>query len=57
MPADRLALAVELRDAPPEVGAKVDGADVLHIDRGAVDDLERDRFQIGEALMYPRPRT
>src|SRR5438132_1876488 len=38
--ADGLAFAIQLRDAAPDVAAKMDAADVLHVNRRAVLDFE-----------------
>ena len=47
--ADRFALAVEFRDAAPQVRAEMHGADILHIDRRAVHDLEHDVLDVRDA--------
>ena len=39
--ADDFAFAVQFRDAAPDVGAEMDRADILHVNRRAVLDLER----------------
>src|SRR5665213_2713644 len=53
--ADHFTFAVQFSHSPPQVRAEVNRADILDIHRRAIDDLERDVFQISEALDVTAP--
>ena len=53
--ADDFAFAIEFGDASPDVGAKMNGADVLHIDRRALLRFKRDVLDVLDTLNVAAP--